>query len=143
MSQLNLSPDPIVIGAQAAIFLANMYVVKKLILEPYLSVRARREARTGGNQDAAQKLSQESQALEAKITERMRAAHKEAATARDAIKNEAITKRSATLSRADAAAKSEQAQIDAEITANLNSERAKKEETIKTIADSFFAQAVH
>lgn len=143
MSQLNLSPDPIVIGAQAAIFLANMYVVKKLILEPYLSVRTLREARTGGNQDMAQKLSQEAQALESKITERMRAAHKEAATAREAIKNEAMTKRSATLSMADAAAKSEQAQIDAEIAANLNSERAKKEETIKTIADSFFAQAIH
>ena len=100
MSQLNLTPDPIVLGAQAAIFLANMFVVKKLILTPYLSVRSRREASTGGNQDVALKLTTDAQALETKITERMRAAHKEAASAREAIKQEAVAKRAAILSTA-------------------------------------------
>lgn len=143
MSQLNLTPDPIVLGAQAAIFLANMFVVKKLILNPYLSVRSRREASTGGNQDVALKLSADAQALEVKITERMRTAHKEAASVREAIKLDALNKRSALLSAAEATAKQDQKKIESEIAANLNEERARKEETIKTIANSFFAQVTH
>ena len=140
MAQLNLSPDPIVLGAQAAIFLANMFVVKKLILEPYLSVRSRREASTGGSQDEAQKLAAEAEALEVKITERMRATHKEAASVREAIKSDALSKRATILSHAEVEAKKDQAKIESDIEANLKEERARQEETINRIADSFFAQ---
>ena len=140
MAQLNLSPDPIVLGAQAAIFLANMFVVKKLILEPYLSVRSRREASTGGSQDEAQKLATEAEALEMKITERMRATHKEAASVREAIKSDALSKRAMILSHSEVEAKKDQAKIESAVEANLKEERARQDETINRIADSFFAQ---
>jgi F0F1-type ATP synthase membrane subunit b/b' len=143
MAQLNLSPDPVVLGAQAAIFLANMLVVKKLILEPYLSVRSRREASTGGSQTEAQSLLNEADALEDKITQRMRAAHKDASIARDKIKNEAMNKRTAILAQADAEAKKEQAKIISEIESNLREERLRKDATIKEIADGFFAEVTH
>ena len=140
MSQLNLTPDPIVLGAQAAIFLTNMFVVKKLILEPYLSVRLRRENATGGNQAVATKLGDEAKALEAKITERMRDAHKEAAAKREQIKTVAGTNRTAILKEAENFCKAEQQKIEKEISANLTEERSKKDETIKSLAQAFFAQ---
>jgi F0F1-type ATP synthase membrane subunit b/b' len=143
MAQLNLTPDPIVIGAQAAIFLANMIVVKKLILEPYLTVRSRREASTGGSQDEAQALLKEADALGDKITSRMRAAHKDAATTRDKIKSDAMTKRAALLAQAETEAKKEQARILSEIETNLKEERSRKDATIKEIAEGFFAQVTH
>jgi F0F1-type ATP synthase membrane subunit b/b' len=143
MSQLNLSPDPVVLAAQATIFLANMLVVKKLILEPYLSVRAKREASTGGSQDNANKLIVEAKALEEKITERMRGAHKDASAARDKIKGEHQRKRGEILSQAEVAAKAEQQKIESEIAKNLSEERSKKDETIKSLADTFFGQVTH
>ena len=140
MSQLNLKPDPIVLGIQAAIFLANMFVVKKLMLEPYLAVRNRRDAKTGGSQDVAQKLQSEAQELETKITERMRSAHKEAATVREAIKKDAMDKRAAVLAKAEGEAKAEQAKIEEAISANIKEERARQAETVRAISDQFFAQ---
>jgi F0F1-type ATP synthase membrane subunit b/b' len=142
MSQLNLTPDPVVLGAQAAIFLANMFVVKNLILEPYLSVRARREASTGGSQEAAAKLVSEAKALETKITERMREAHREAAVRRDQIKSDATAKRAVMLKDAEQFCKQEQQKIEKDIAANLEEERARKDATIKSLAQSFFSQVV-
>ncbi len=143
MAQLNLTPDPVVLGVQAAIFLANMLVVKKLILEPYLSVRSRREASTGGNKSEAQTLLKEADVLEEKITQRMRAAHKDAAVVRDKIKTEALNKRAAILAGVDTEAKKEQAKIIGEIESNLREERLRKDATIKEIADGFFADVTH
>lgn len=140
MSQLNLTPDPVIIATQAAIFLANMFVIKKLILNPYLAVRGRREASTGGSQHEAQKLAQDALGLEAKITDRVRAAHKEASLAREVIKTEALSRRAAKLARAEADTKASQLAVQNEITANLQEERANKEASIKTIAQSFFSQ---
>lgn len=140
MSQLNLQPDPIVLGIQAVIFLVNMLVVKKLMLEPYLAVRSRRDAKTGGSQDVAQKLQSEAQELEARITERMRAAHKEAATVREGIKKEAMEKRSAILAKAESESKTEQAKIEEAISLNLKEERSRQEETVRSVSDQLFAQ---
>ena len=142
MSQLNLTPDPVVLGAQAAIFLANMFVVKKMILDPYLSVRSRREASTGGSQEAATKLITEAKELEGKITERMREAHRDAATKRERIKTEANLKRANMLKDAEQFCKLEQQKIEKEIAANLEDERARKDETIKNLSQAFFAQVV-
>jgi F0F1-type ATP synthase membrane subunit b/b' len=142
MSQLNLKPDPIVLGVQAVVFLVNMFIVKKLMLEPYLTVRSRRDAQTGGSQDAAQKLQHEADALESKITERMRAAHKDAAQVRETIKKEALDKRATMLAKAESEAKAEQAKIETAIATNLKEERVRQDDTIKTISDQFFAQVI-
>lgn len=143
MAQLNLSPDPIVLGVQSAIFLANLFVVKKLILEPYLSVRNKREASTGGSHEEAEKLQAEALALEAKITDKMRAAHKDAAITREKIKNQALHRRSELLAKAETEAKTQQSKVENEIAENLRLERAKKELTIRQIANDFFTQVAH
>jgi F0F1-type ATP synthase membrane subunit b/b' len=140
MAQLNLTPDPVVIGAQAAIFIANMLVIKKLILEPYLSVRSRREASTGGSQNEAQALLKETDRLGDMITQRMRQAHKDAAMVRDRIKSEALSQRATIIAQADQEAKKEQAKVLSEVEANLREERLRKDASIKDIAQSFFVQ---
>jgi F0F1-type ATP synthase membrane subunit b/b' len=119
-----------------------MFIVKKLMLEPYLSIRSRRDAQTGGSQDAAQKLQSEAEALEAKITDRMRTAHKEATVVREGIKKEALDKRAAILAKAESEAKAEQARIESALATNLKEERARQDQSIKTIADQFFAQVI-
>lgn len=48
MSDLNLVPNPIVIGIQSAIFLASIFVVKKLFVSPYLTLREKRTQMTSG-----------------------------------------------------------------------------------------------
>ena len=59
MSSLNLTPNPSILLVQLGLFLANLFVIKKLILQPYLALRARREAMTTGNAGEAQKLAHE------------------------------------------------------------------------------------
>ena len=43
MASLELVPHPDVLVVQAGVFLANFVVVKKLLVEPYLTVRDKRE----------------------------------------------------------------------------------------------------
>ncbi len=138
MSQLNLNPDPIVLGAQATIFLLNMFAVKKLMLEPYLKVRAKREASTGGNQDAATSLVNEAKNIEDQITNKMRDAHKHASETREKIKSQTQEKRAAILAAAEAHAKKEQADIQNAVAANLKEQRENKEASIKSVADGLF-----
>ena len=67
MSSLNLVPNPTVMLVQTGLFLANFVVVKKLILEPYLSVYDKQQSKTVGNQAEAEALAKESIALEKQI----------------------------------------------------------------------------
>lgn len=136
-SSLNLSPDPIVIGVQAGLFLANMYVVKKLMLDPYLKVRSAREAKTGGSQDDAQALLAKAAELDQAMTEKMRVAHKAASATRESIKSAAQAQRASTLAKAEAAAKKEQTEIQNAISANLAEERSKQQQTVGQITDEF------
>ncbi len=46
MSTLNLVPDLVILGAQSAVVLTNLWVVKKMIYEPYFALRAKRQSTT-------------------------------------------------------------------------------------------------
>ena len=133
MSQLSLVPNPTVIGAQAAIFLANMFVIKKLILAPYLAVREAREKTTGGSHGDAAKLIDEVAKLDQTITAQMRDAQRTVATTREKIKKEANDRRAAIIATAEEAAKQEQHAIEQSIGANLSEERAKKDQIVQLL----------
>ena len=102
-SSLNLNPDLAVIGVQAGIFLANMFVVKKLMLEPYLKVKAARDKSTGGNQGDASSLLDKAKEMDQQIAVKMRDAHKQAAETREAIKSAAQNKRNDLVQKAEMA----------------------------------------
>ena len=59
MSGLNLVPNPTVLAVQAGVFMANIFVIKKLWLDPYLRVYEKRQANTTGSQTDAEKISKE------------------------------------------------------------------------------------
>lgn len=143
MSSLNLTPDPILMGVQAGIFLTNMYIVKKLMLDPYMKLRMARDAKTGGSQSAAQALLDKAANMDLVITEKMRDAHKSAATVREKIKSVATAKRTELLAQAETAAKKEQSEIQRAIATNLAEERSKKEQTIQQITAEFIQLATH
>lgn len=143
MAHLNLTPDPVVLGVQAGIFLTNMFVIKKLILEPYMKVRSARDAKTGGSQHDAEALLVKAEEMDRVIGEKMRDAHKAAATVREKIKSTATAKRAEILASAEATARKEQAEIQKSIASNLQEERSKKEQTIQQITSEFIQLATH
>lgn len=143
MAHLNLSPDPVVLGVQAGIFLANMYIVKKLMLDPYMKLRTARDAKTGGSQHDAQALLDQAADMDRIIGEKMRDAHRTAAQTRDKIKSTAMTKRGELLSQAESVARKEQHDLHVAINANLQEERSKKEHTIQQITAEFIQLATH
>jgi F0F1-type ATP synthase membrane subunit b/b' len=59
MSSLNLVPNPTIMVIEAGIFLANFFVVKKLLLEPYLESLEARSKLTIGSQSLAAQLDQD------------------------------------------------------------------------------------
>ncbi len=143
MSSLNLNPDPIVMGVQAGIFLTNMYIVKKLMLDPYMKLRTARDAKTGGSQAAAEELLDKAANMDFVITSKMRDAHKSASTVRETIKAAAAAKRAVLLSEAETTARKEQSEIQRAIAENLSEERSKKEQTIQKITEEFIQFATH
>ncbi len=67
MASLNLTPNTTVMIVEAGVFLATFFVGKKLLLEPYLSVNAKRKALTEGSQSEAEHLQVENQRTIEKI----------------------------------------------------------------------------
>ena len=140
-SSLNLKPDLPIMIIQAGLFLVNMYVVKKLILEPYLLLRSSREKATGGSQLEAQELVAKSSKLDQEVAEKLRDAHKAAAVTREGLKSAAVSKRSEILAAAERAAKKEQQDLRTAIVNNLAEERLKRESNIMAIANDLIAKA--
>jgi F0F1-type ATP synthase membrane subunit b/b' len=136
-SGLNLSPNITVIAIQAGIFLTNMFVVKKLMLEPYLRVRDARMKKTGGSQDDAQSLRSKALELDGQIASKMKEAHRQASEVREKIKSEAITKRNLLIAEAEKSAKEEQSKLLKDIQANLTEERTKLAATVDELSKNF------
>lgn len=59
MADFNLMPVPKVLIVQVGIFIANTFVVKKLVLDPYRRLKERRKALTERRQQQAQQRIQE------------------------------------------------------------------------------------
>ena len=70
MAGLNLTPDPTALGTQAVIFLGAVFVVKKLMVEPYLAVQEKRDRSTVGSKAEAADLQRKNEELIAEIERR-------------------------------------------------------------------------
>jgi F0F1-type ATP synthase membrane subunit b/b' len=90
MSTLNLIPDLELLCAHTGIFLANLVVVKSLIITPYLALQKKRRALTADRHDEAVKIladcAQHSQELESRV----KATYREAAHASEERKAHAL-----------------------------------------------------
>jgi F0F1-type ATP synthase membrane subunit b/b' len=142
MAQLVLVPNPVVLAVQAGVFLANVVVVKKLMLEPYLAVRDRREKLTQGNRDEASSIVTRCEALVTDINQRLVTTAQTAQKAKESIRNAALEKRNATLAAAEAEARATIEKMAAEVKQTLAAERAKVPQVVQQLTQQVFQLAV-
>lgn len=142
MASLNLVPNPPVLAVQAVVFLVGLAVVKKLFVEPYLSVRDKREKLTVGNKDEAQKLFQEAERVAQDVTTRISVAVDEAKKARGKTRDAAIAKRQAALAVAEGESKQLIAAVEKQIQQDLAEEKAKVPAIVKSLTDEVYKLAL-
>lgn len=97
MSTLNLTPNPVVILTQAAVFFVHIAIVKRLILDPYLQMINRRRAATAGKNQQAKQLEAEIAVAEAEISKRLDVCRKECGVLIEAEKKAAEDHRNKSL----------------------------------------------
>lgn len=134
MSQLNLKPDPIILGVQALLFFANIGIVKKLILDPYLRLKDARSKATVGGQSEAEHLLTQSKQMQEQIDRRMRETFQQASNAAESIRSTATSKKNALISEAEGQARDAQNKALQDIDAEVKSARVTLEKEVDQIA---------
>jgi F0F1-type ATP synthase membrane subunit b/b' len=136
MSQLNLKPDPVIIGIQAVIFLVNIGIIKKLFLEPYLALKDARDAATIGGQSQADQMLADSKRMQEQIDQRVRETFQRVSKTSEAVRVEAATKKQQLIADAEKHARDLQNAALAEIDAELKTARASIEKEIDQVASA-------
>ena len=123
MAGLNLTPHIPAVAAQAGIFLSAVFVVKKLMLEPYLEVQAKREKNTVGNKAAASDIQKENEKMVQDIVERQEAAGRESRKLSTSIIQQAREKKDSILAAASKEAVDLVESVREKVDAGLEEER--------------------
>jgi len=139
MAQLNLVPDPAVVGVQIGLFVVNMAIVKKLFLEPYLRLRAKRDALTTGSQADAARLLYECDEIARKVQESIEEAAASAASERERVKAGASQRRSDIIKGAEEKARAEVESVAARVKAEVAEQRAMLPKVISDLTTQLFA----
>jgi F0F1-type ATP synthase membrane subunit b/b' len=92
MAELNLHPNLIVTPIQMLIFLGNTLIVKKMILDPYLELKAKRLGRTKGASTGASQKLREAEEKEARIQARIAETHNQIRSESKQIRDIALEK---------------------------------------------------
>lgn len=142
MASLNLVPNPPVLVVQAGIFLANLAIIKKLYVDPYLTVRDRREKLTVGNREDATKALQQAEATQTRIAEVLTNAAETARKGKDSVRAVAIEKRNSVLSAAEAEAKAQVEAVERQIQSELAAEKAKIPGVVAQLTQEVYALAI-
>jgi len=138
MSSLNLSPNPTIMAITAGVFLANLLVVKKLFLEPYLKVREQRIKATFGNQAAAEQLELDNARSTDTIRNRIAQASIEARDFRESTLTTAKQQRDGLL----AAASKEATEVVSAMRGDLVKELAEQRKAVPAIVQQLSRQFV-
>lgn len=142
MAAINLIPNPTVLAVQAGIFLVNIVIVKKLLLEPYLKVRDRRDQLTIGSKDAAERASRDAEAAATEISQALTQTSIEAKAAREKLREAALVKKTSIVSQAEAEAKATIAAAEQEIARNLEQEKTKIPAIVKQLTEEVYRLAL-
>lgn len=143
MAQLNLAPVPSVVAVQALVFLVNMVIVRKLFLDPYLRLRARREALTAGSKADANRLLYECDEIARKVQESVDAAAAAAASDRERIKTAAMAKRSEIIGAAETKAKAEFESVATRVKEEVSEQRRLLPQVINSLTNEVFNLATN
>jgi F0F1-type ATP synthase membrane subunit b/b' len=139
MAQLNLSPVPTVVAIQIGVFIVNMMIVKKLFLDPYMRLRAKRDALTSGSKADASRLLYECDEIARKVQDSIDSAASVAASERERIKTAAAKKRAEIIHAAELKAKAEFEAVSSSINEELAEQRRLLPKVITSLTDELFA----
>ncbi|MES2745042.1 MAG: hypothetical protein V4655_06430 [Bdellovibrionota bacterium] len=142
MSSLNLTPNPTVMIIEAGVFLANFFVVKKLLLEPYLGVSAKRKELTEGNQSQAEHLEIENQKAIQRIQSQLNTVADETRSLRDSTIQKAKVERDSLVHVASDEAARTIESMRKELSAELASERSRIPTLVDQLTREFVAKIV-
>lgn len=142
MASFELFPDPVVTVVEAGIFLTNLVVIKKLILDPYVQLKDKRDAATTGSKDDAVKIVAECETVTNQITEKLSAAAQNAKSMRETIRTEAVKTRDSLLESAEKEAKSTVEKVREEVAKNLSEERGRVSEIVSGLSQEVYKAAL-
>ena len=143
MANLDLIPKLPVLAVQAGIFVANLGIMKKLFMEPYLKVRNAQDGQTIGSQGDAARLLAEADQVSTEVNARLQAALHSAKEAREKVRGTAIAHRQTLLSAAQAAVKSELDRVEGEVKAQMEAERAKVPNVVASLVNEVYKIALN
>lgn len=143
MSSLNLVPNPAVFLVQAGVFVANIVAVKKLMLDPYLRVKANRDRLTLGNKQEAQTLTQEGERKFEEITAKLREAGDQVRSVVQVVLSEAQQKRDDIMKAAERDAKDFLEKSQQNIATELKTEREKVPAVVHSLTQALFEKTVN
>lgn len=138
MASLNLVPDPELLVIQAGIFLANLVVVKKLMIDPYLRLKDKRLAMTTGGQEEAEKTLQECRQKSLDLERQVSEARTAAKVTRQEKKSEADADYQKTLAEAKKEASEYLDKLRGELSENLKGEREKIPGLVRQLTDEVY-----
>ena len=142
VSSLNLQPSLPIIVVQAGVFLANMYAVKKLMLEPFLKVHAKRQSITTGATNVAKSLTNANEEALTTIGKRLDDASSHAGTVSNGILEKANREKDEIINKAEKEARERLAQVQAEVRKELENQRREIPRIVASLSDEAFSQVI-
>lgn len=142
MAGLNLTPNPAIMAVQAGVFLANIYVVKKLWLDPYMKVYKKRQEKTRGAQSEAESILKRNVASISEIDGRISQASIDAKAVRARIHDDMSKEKNAALLEAAQEAEQIVQTSRAQLEANLEQELQKIPKIVNQLSNDFYAKVI-
>ena len=137
-TKLNLIPElPVFIG-QSILFLTNIFVVKKLFIDPYLSLKEGRLKATTGSQEEALKLIADAQIIATAIDQSMAGVFLETTTMKSQKRALANEKKAEIVGLAEGVLRQEMLSFKEELTQEI----ALKRSQLSSIIDKLTQDAV-
>jgi F0F1-type ATP synthase membrane subunit b/b' len=140
MAGLHLMPNPEVLLVQTGLFVASVVVVKKLMLEPYLKVRAKRFSATEGSLDFAATTTETNEKLTKELELKLMSAHAEIKREAQRLIDKATEEREALLKGVEGKARQSLGQVEATIRQELAEERKKVPKIVEELVPVLYKQ---
>ena len=133
MASLNLVPNAGLILAHAGVFIASSYVFNKLVLTPYLELKAKRESQTTGSFESVSKMKLECQEKFDVIENKMKSAYEVARETHADIKKTASEEKAKLVQQAKLDAKNELEELKKKISGSFKTEKEKVNQVVQSI----------
>lgn len=139
MAALDLIPNPTMVIAQTGLFLANIAVVKKLIIDPYLKLKDRRFELTTGNKEKAKRILADSEEKSKSIDAQLYNIEQEIKSFRQTRKEEALSNHNKIVQDSKALARQRLEKQREEVSQELKQERNKIPGFVSELSEKVFS----